>query len=218
MATSLRSSCICVLEVGGAFGHKFKSLIEFLGIVTLIITDVDSITLLPADHDGDDDDDDELEIEVEALEVDAANVFDELLGGDAPTAQAGDAADPAPARRYGKKCLAGVAGAVTSNQTFVKWLPAKLSIDELFAVTEQEKETPVDVTPRVRVTYQTPVPVAWNGQNVELAGRTLEESFGLENAERCQSAEQRKLGLRLRGALADPVALAAGLKQKDQWR
>lgn len=64
-ATSLRSSCTCILEVGGAFGHKFKSLIEFLGIVTLIITDVDSVTLLPADHYDDDDDDDELEIEVE---------------------------------------------------------------------------------------------------------------------------------------------------------
>ena len=93
--------------MGGAFGHKFKSLIEFLGIVTLIITDVDSVTLLPADHDGDDDDDDELEIEVEALEVDAANDVDELLGGDAPAAQAGDAdagarldhGDHVPARR-----------------------------------------------------------------------------------------------------------------------
>jgi hypothetical protein len=96
----------------------------------------------------------------------------------------------------------------------VKWLPAKLSIDELFAAPEQEKETPADVTPRVRVAYQRPVPVAWNGQNAELAGRTLEEAFGLENAEWCQSAEQRKLGLRLRGALADPAALAAGLHKR----
>ena len=128
-ATSLRSSCICILEVGGAFGHKFKSLIEFLRIVTLIITDVDSVTLLPADYDGDDD---ELEIEVEAPEVDAANDFHKLLGGNAPAKQAGDITDPAPARRYGKNCLPGVAAAVTSNQTLVRWLPAKLSIDELF--------------------------------------------------------------------------------------
>ncbi|PND18358.1 ATP-dependent endonuclease [Ensifer sp. MMN_5] len=210
-ATSLRSSCICILEVGGAFGHKFKSLIEFLGIVTLIITDVDSVTLLPADHDGDDDDDDELEVEVETEAVDNQEA---LLGGVALPAPAGEAADPVPARRYGKKCLPGVVGAVTSNQTLVKWLPAKQSIDDLFAATEQEKETPADGTTRVRVAYQTPVPVVWNGHNAELAGRTLEEAFGLENADWCQSAEQRKLGLRLRGALADPAALAVGLHKR----
>jgi hypothetical protein len=47
-----------------------------------------------------------------------------------------------------------------------------------------------------------------------MAGRTLEEAFGLENAEWCQSAEQKKLGLRLRGALADPAVLAAGLHKR----
>ncbi|MBB2162902.1 ATP-dependent nuclease, partial [Gluconacetobacter sacchari] len=83
-AKSLRSSCICILEVGGAFGHKFKSLIEFLGIVTLIITDVDSVSLLPADHAGDDEDDDELEVEVEAPTAEAAKELDEFLGGAAP--------------------------------------------------------------------------------------------------------------------------------------
>ncbi len=29
-AKTLRSACLCVLEVGGAFGHRFQSLIEFL--------------------------------------------------------------------------------------------------------------------------------------------------------------------------------------------
>ncbi|AWJ90920.1 ATP-dependent endonuclease [Azospirillum baldaniorum] len=212
-ATSLRSSCICILEVGGAFGHIFKSLIEFLRIVTLIITDVDSVTLLPADHDGDDDDNDEIEVEVETLEVEAVDDYELLLVGDAPPAPAGEAAAPAPARRYGKKCLP-VAGAVTSNQTLVKWLPAKQLIDDLFAATEQEKETPADGTIRVRVAYQTPVPIIWKGHHAKLAGRTLEEAFGLENAEWCQSAEQRKLGLRLHGALADPAALAAGLHKR----
>ncbi|MGR0188407.1 ATP-dependent nuclease [Azospirillum aestuarii] len=212
-ATSLRSSCICILEVGGAFGHIFKSLIEFLRIVTLIITDVDSVTLLPADHDSDDDDDDEIEVEVETLEAEAVDDYELLLVGDAPPAPAGETAAPAPARRYGKKCLP-VAGAVTSNQTLVKWLPAKQLIDDLFAATEQEKETPADDTNRVRVAYQTPVPIIWNGHHAELAGRTLEEAFGLENAEWCQSAEQRKLGLRLHGALADPAALAAGLHKR----
>lgn len=88
------------------------------------------------------------------------------------------------------------------------------SIDDLFAATGQEKESPADGTTRVRVAYQSPVPVAWNGHNAEMAGRTLEEAFGLENAEWCQSAEQKKLGLRLRGALADPAVLAAGLHKR----
>ncbi|MBJ7439282.1 MAG: ATP-dependent endonuclease [Sphingopyxis sp.] len=213
-ATSLRSSCICILEVGGAFGHKFKSLIEFLGIVTLIITDVDSVSLLPADHGGDDDDDDELEIEFEPQEGEAADDFEALIGGAAPVAPEGQVPDAAPVHRFGKKCLPGVPDAVTSNQTLVKWLPAKHSIADLFAATDEEKETPANGMTRVRVAYQTPVPVLWNGHNAQLAGRTLEEAFGLENAEWCQNAEQRKLGLRLRGALADPAALAAGLHKR----
>ncbi|GBQ14698.1 pathogenesis-related protein [Swaminathania salitolerans LMG 21291] len=203
-AKSLRSSCICILEVGGAFGHKFKSLIEFLGLVTLIITDVDSVSLLPADHAGDDEDDDEFEVEVEAPTVEAASEFDELIEG----------ANRAPAFRYGKKCLPSVPGAVSSNQTLVRWLPAKQTIAELFAAPDHEKETPQEGETRVRVAYQTPVSVAWNGQNAELAGRTLEEAFGLENAVWCQGVGQRKLGLRLRGEIADPAALAAGLHKR----
>ena len=52
-ATSLRSSCMCIQEVGGAFGHKFKLLSQLVGIVALIVTVVDSVALLPFDHDGD---------------------------------------------------------------------------------------------------------------------------------------------------------------------
>ncbi|QDU65815.1 hypothetical protein Pla86_08800 [Planctomycetes bacterium Pla86] len=208
-ATSLRSSCICILEVGGAFGHKFKSLIEFLGIVTLIITDVDSVTLLPADHDGDDDDDDELELDVDAPEARVVGELDEPVTNDPA-----QAANPAASRRYGKKCLPGEPEAVTSNQTLIKWLPAKRSIDDLFAVTEQEMETSRDCATRVRVAYQKPAPVAWNGRNAELAGRTLEEAFGLENAVWCQRQEQKGLGLRLRRAPASPETLAEGLHKR----
>lgn len=39
----LESVCLTILEIGGAFGHRFKSLIDFLGITTLIITDIDSV-------------------------------------------------------------------------------------------------------------------------------------------------------------------------------
>lgn len=40
---SLKTSCLSILEVGGAFAYRFQGLIEFLGITTLIITDLDSV-------------------------------------------------------------------------------------------------------------------------------------------------------------------------------
>lgn len=40
---NLASQYISISEVGGAYAHKFKSLIEFLGIPTLIVTDIDSV-------------------------------------------------------------------------------------------------------------------------------------------------------------------------------
>jgi predicted ATP-dependent endonuclease of OLD family len=42
-APELQKNCLSILEVGGAFAHKFKPLIEFLGLTTLIITDIDSV-------------------------------------------------------------------------------------------------------------------------------------------------------------------------------
>lgn len=192
-AHSLRSACICILEVGGAFGHKFKSLIEFLGIVTLIITDVDSVLVQQADA-GEPDDDDEVEIEGAAEEA----------GG-------------APPILFGRKCLAGEPDAITSNQTLIQWLPAKQTIAELFAATDEDKQTE-NGNVRVRVAYQTPAPIVWNGATVQLAGRTLEEAFGLENASWCQAAAQRKLGLKLRGEIADHQALAQGLHRRVTGR
>ena len=43
-AERLRSVCLCILEVGGAFAYRFRKLIEFLGIATLVVTDLDSVT------------------------------------------------------------------------------------------------------------------------------------------------------------------------------
>ena len=42
-APGLQSCYLSVLEIGGAYAHKFRTLIEFLGITTLIITDLDSV-------------------------------------------------------------------------------------------------------------------------------------------------------------------------------
>ena len=42
-APRLKSAYLSILEIGGAFGHRFRTLIEYLGITALIITDIDSV-------------------------------------------------------------------------------------------------------------------------------------------------------------------------------
>lgn len=42
-ATILKSSYLSIIEISGAFAHGFKTLIQFLGLTTLVITDLDSV-------------------------------------------------------------------------------------------------------------------------------------------------------------------------------
>lgn len=42
VASSLEQEYVSVLEVGGAYAHLFKELLEFIGVKTLVITDIDS--------------------------------------------------------------------------------------------------------------------------------------------------------------------------------
>ena len=98
VAITLRSACLCILEVGGAFGHRFQSLIEFLGLTTLIITDIDSVALM-ADDTEDDEEVEEFEVLADEEEVIAAQAQDD---GDNP---AGEPVAPSPKNKYGKACL-----------------------------------------------------------------------------------------------------------------
>ncbi len=190
-AEALRSACLCILEVGGAFGHRFKTLLEFLGITVLLITDLDSVAIVSNAADVDDDEDTEFEI---------------------PAPDVGQA----PLKRTGKACPANAIGAVTSNQTLVQWLPKKQTVIELLAATPAEKtQDPANsVGWKVRVAYQVTTTVEWNGTNADLCGRTLEEAFGLENAYWCQAESQRHLGLKIRGNLTSPADLALGLHNR----
>jgi predicted ATP-dependent endonuclease of OLD family len=190
-AKLLRSACICILEVGGAFAHRFKELIELLGITTLVVTDIDSVTAVPQPDEADEDQEKEFEI------------------------PAGDDDSP-PEKRYGRTCLPAEAGAVTANQTLIQWLPKKRTITELFVVPAAEKIESLkgSDTAKVRVAYQIPSNVTWNQATASLCGRTLEEAFGLENAVWCQALDQRPIGLKLKVAPADPSALGAGLHKR----
>lgn len=189
-ADSLRSACLSILEVGGAFGHRFKSLIEFLGLVALVITDLDSVALVTA---AEEDEDEGTEFEV-------------------PSAKAGQQ----PVRKSGKACVPSEPNALTSNQTLIQWLPKKQTVAELLAATDAEKlhQAQGGNGYKVRVTYQVKTNVTWNGATTSLCGRTLEEAFGLENAAWCQAEAQRHIDLKLRGNPATPDELASGLHKR----
>ena len=188
-APALRSACLTILEVGGAFGHRFKLLVEFLGIAALVITDLDSVN--PVTDPGENDD--EIEFDIPAADV-----------------------DEPPTTKSGKACLPSEPGALTSNQTLIQWLPKKQTVAELNAASADEKVySPGDSQGcKVRVAYQVPTDVEWSGTTTNLCGRTLEESFGLENAVWCQTQEQRHLGLRFRKSPGTPIELAQSLHKR----
>lgn len=49
-APGLRSCYLSVLEIGGAYAHLFRTLIEFIGITTLVVTDLDSVNGVVTDE------------------------------------------------------------------------------------------------------------------------------------------------------------------------
>ena len=114
VAPSIQNEYVTILEVGGAYTHLFKELLEFIKVKTLIITDLDSVTVAE-----------------------------------------------------GVKCCVnnGKNGEVTSNETLKQWLPAKETIAELIACTENEKTA----NELISISYQT----IENGG----IGRSFEEAF-----------------------------------------
>ncbi|BCQ39439.1 hypothetical protein ERHA54_20420 [Erwinia rhapontici] len=209
-AKTLRSACLCILEVGGAFGHRFQSLIEFIGLTTLIITDIDSVALkAPAVDDA------EEEEELEEFEV-PADVEDDAAGGAQDNGQnpVGEPMVPASKKKYGKACLPSKPGAATSNQTLIKWLPGKLTIEDLRNASEADKIHAFEDDAKVRVAYQTERAITWNEVTENLCGRTLEEDFGLENPDWSQAIARKPLGLIVKGGAVSPAALAEGLHKK----
>lgn len=172
-APRLKSSYLSILEIGGAFGHRFRSLIEFLGITALIVTDIDSVNGIPeaADDNG-----------VEPAEDAEDDAEDEDVNA-------------------GSACMVNEPGAVSSNQTLIQWLPAKTTIADLLAAKTENRIQPrtEECQALARVTYQTQVNVTWKDEKAILAGRTLEEAFALENLVWCQAKERADLKLRVRG-------------------
>jgi predicted ATP-dependent endonuclease of OLD family len=170
----LRACHLTILEVGGAFSHKFQKLIEFLELPMLVITDLDSV-----------------HPENETTEEDAGNV------------------DKTGKSKPGSSCMTTYLGAITSNETLKQWLPKCNSIQDLLALDDAEKRLARrDGEPaHIRVAYETLQPAAWCGSSRQLAGRTFEEAFALQNLDWCQASEQKSLGLHI--SKANELDLAA---------
>ncbi len=201
-APRLRSSALTILEVGGAFAHRFQELIEFVGLTTLVVTDLDSVEVKEDAAAGEDAGDEEDEDELRPFEVEE----DGVVG----------AGEKAKSKKRGSTCHAHIQAAVTANQTLISWIPKKRSVAELWAVTAEQKVLALanGTDAHVRVAYQTPIPVTVGNSTVERCGRTLEEAFGLENAEWCQAAANRSIGLKLRKTANTPEELALGLHKR----
>lgn len=189
VAPRLKSACLSVIEIGGAFGYRFRSLIEFLGITTLIVTDIDSVVGPPPVDD-------------------AAPAVAAEHGVVAPVHPDEPDEDQPEGTGVGTACMVSVIGAVSSNQTLVQWLPRKSTISDLLAATpEQRTQQRSDASKAlIRVSYQMGSRTSWLGATTTLNGRTLEEAFALENLVWCQAAERSDLKLRVRGAAALTVA------------
>lgn len=194
-APRLQSTYLTILEIGGAFGYRFKSLIEFLGLTTLIITDLDSVFGPAAQADGEGG----AEVKADGPADEGENAAQEEPNLAWEEEDEDEETAPAAAEKPGKACIAGHQGAATSNQTLLQWLPKCGTVEALWAVTADDKtQTRAnDSDALVRVAYQCRTDVTWRDDTAALAGRTLEEAFALENLEWCQHKDRRPLQLRI---------------------
>lgn len=175
-APQLRSCYLSILELGGAFAHLFRNLIHFLGLTTLVITDLDSV-LAP---------------------VEKVSTADDGHTSGGAESEDDDQADSADGGGLGA-CRVDTPSAVTSNQTLVQWLPKLNRICDLLAAnTDAKGHTPTATEPaKVRIAYQTRQPVSWKAETQDLAGRTFEDAFAYENLEWCQDLGRKTLHLRV---------------------
>ena len=175
-APQLKSCYLSILELGGAFAHRFRKLIHFLGLTTLVITDLDSV-LPPSEK---------------------VPTTDESKTAGGAESEDEDQADSSNGAGL-SACTVDTPSAVTSNQTLVQWLPKLSKVCDLLAANADAKgHTPTATEPaKVRVAYQTRQSVVWKAETQELAGRTFEDAFAYENLDWCQDLGRRSLHLRV---------------------
>lgn len=191
-APRLQSTYLTTLEIGGAFGYRFKALIEFLGLTTLIITDLDSVFGPAAGLDA-------IAGEIPLGENGEQAAAAAAQDGQDEAADEADAENGAEGDKPGNACAAGHPGAATSNLTLKQWLPKCNTVEELWEADDAEKTQARvhDDDALVRVAYQCRTDVTWGAETQAVAGRTLEEAFALENLTWCQDVLRKPLQLRI---------------------
>jgi len=157
-----------VLEIGGAYAHLFRTLIEFLGITTLVVTDLDSVTPAAALEEGE-----EAELaEAEDEEQDAA---------------AGSTCTPeTPYAVTSNQVLARWLPAISRID--------ELLAADAVAKTIPGDATGLG---SVRVTYPCAVNLTRGDEHIERVGRTLEVAFAFDNLDWTQEYDNRELKLRV---------------------
>jgi len=178
VANRLKAACLSILEVGGAYGYRFRELIEFLGLTALVITDLDSVlpspaatTQVPIDADPDEDDD----------------------------------AAPAPGSACLVSTPDAVTANQTliqwlPSKTIVADLLAATEAERTQAPTPERRA-------HVRVAFQQPCTVTWQAETQTVTGRTLEEAFAFANLAWTQDMPQRDLKLRIGANATKPLGV-----------
>lgn len=147
----LSESYITWLEIGGSHAHKLRSLLEKIGLVTLIITDIDSCDT------------------------------------------AGKSAVPVRGANY-----------TTRNHTLKTWWPETEDLDDLLAKPEPDKVKAYAAENfAIRVAYQSPIQVEFNGAAVEALAYTLEDAIVIENLPLFATLAGTGLIAQFREAIAD---------------
>ncbi|WP_073562546.1 ATP-dependent endonuclease [Archangium sp. Cb G35] len=173
VAPELKSACLSILEIGGAFGHRFRSLIEFLGITALIITDIDSVVGAPDP----------------AVEGAGEGPSEDMNGDEAGVGKSCMAHEPG-AETSNQTLIQWL----PRRRTIADLLTATEE-DRTQPRTESARAL-------IRVAYQTRVEATWRGKTAVLIGRTLEEAFAFENLAWCQDQQHADLKLLIRNNTA----------------
>ncbi len=169
VAPGLRSCYLSVLEIGGAYAHLFRTLIEFTGLTTLVVTDIDSVSG-PADREDNN---------VDGPEEGAVEE-DDVAAGSTCTPETPNAVTSNQMLAQwlpGRNRIDELLGADATAKTVA---PDEFGLGA------------------IRVTYPCTVNLERNGEQIERAGRTLEVAFAFDNLEWTQEAANRELKLRVR--------------------
>jgi len=124
----LDSRYITILEIGGSHAHRLKPLIEDLGLITLIITDIDSI-------------------------------------------ESDSICKVQPERNKNYR---------SGNYTLKKWIPKEKKLDELLDLSKDRK---ISENALVKVAYQYPFNISWDGEEQEVIPYTFEDALTFSNIE-----------------------------------